>query len=209
MSAPSHNASVVKVISAPAAEPVAIIHQPGTILQTVTLADGALVVLRAAQPLDTERLERMFFRLSARTIYRWFFVGAPLLPHWAARFAQVARMGAAGSAAVVALVGAEIVGAARFDPDAPGDAEVGLVLEDAWQGRGLGRLLLQRMATEALRRHICTFSARTLGENQRALRLFKGTFTDTCVRFAEGEYAMGATLIPMYIGAMPHPSHAA
>ena len=46
--------------------------------------------------------------------------------------------------AVVGLVGGEVVGVARYDrsPDDPATAEFAIVVEDGWQGVGLGRQLL-------------------------------------------------------------------
>ena len=39
----------------------------------ITLHDGTVVAVRAIQPDDVERLERLFFRLSPRTVYLRFF----------------------------------------------------------------------------------------------------------------------------------------
>ena len=42
-------------------------------MTTITLADGATLTVRPIEPNDVARLERMFFRLSAATVYRRFF----------------------------------------------------------------------------------------------------------------------------------------
>ena len=174
-------------------------------LQVVTLKDGAFVALRPAWPSDLPRLERMYYRLSSQSIYYRLFVGAPHVPHWASRFAAISANTTPTSAALVAVVGREVIGTARFDREAAdGSAEVGIVVEDAWQGRGLGRHLLRRLAREALLQDITTFTARTLAENQRALRLFKGTFAGTHVTFDQGEYALCAPLLPAPVA---DPSH--
>ena len=177
--------------------PVDIGTESGTMLQMVTLADGTAAALRPARASDVAPLERMYFRLSARSIYFFFFVGAPHVAHWASRFAAVGAPPTPTGMAIVAALGDETIGVARFDVDPSGaSAEVGIVVEDAWQGRGLGRYMLRRLAGEALFRHIAIFTARTLGENQRALRLFKGTFAGTQVKFAQGQYAIVAPLRP-------------
>ena len=169
-------------------------------LDVVTLADGAFVALRPVCDSDFARLERMYYRLSAQSIYYRLFIGAPHVPHWATRFAAISATTSPASVALVAVVGSEVVGTARFDrgnPDA--GAEVGIIVEDAWQGRGLGRLLLRRLAQEALARHVTSFTARTLAENRRALRLFKGTFVGTQVTFDHGEFEL---FVPLPTGVL-------
>lgn len=165
------------------------------VLDMVTLTDGAFVVLRPVREDDFVRLEHMYFRLSPQSIYYRLFVGAPHVPHWATRFATISATTTPDSVAIVALVGAEVVGTARMDPSGPdASAEVGIIVEDVWQGRGLGRHLLRRLAREAVMRHITIFTARTLADNRRALRLFKGTFIGTQVAFDHGEFELFAPL---------------
>src|SRR5262249_55650359 len=85
-----------------------------------------------------------------------------------------------GRGALVALIADEIVGSASYacaaSENAPhphatgGRAEMAVVVEDAWQGRGIGRLILARLAGEASVEGIEAFTARILGENVGALR---------------------------------------
>jgi acetyltransferase len=65
-------------------------------------------------------------------------------------------------------------------------AEVGIVLTDAWQGRGLGGHLLTWLAREARRREVSTLVAETLADNQRMLRLARRTFPNLRVACASG-----------------------
>lgn len=173
-----------------------------TMLELVTLADGAFAAVRPPREDDLARLERMYYRLSAQSIYYRLFVGAPHVPLWANRFATISATTTPASGALVAVVGAEVVGTARFDQDASeASAEVAIVVEDAWQGRGLGRHLLRRLARDAVARHITTFTAHTLAENRRALRLFKGTFAGTRATFDQGEFELVAPLLPISLGS--------
>src|SRR6478609_3056510 len=102
----------------------------------------AALELRAAKPGDAARLRRMFWRLSPVSLLRYFFVAVPHTPYFADRLASLAEPGEAGCA-IVAASGDEVIGIACC-VRAPGDesADVGVVIEDAWQGRGLGRRLL-------------------------------------------------------------------
>ncbi len=152
------------------------------------LGDGVAVQMRAALPEDTARLERMFYRLSPETIYFYTFVAVPRQPYWAARLGALARADGNDHYALVALVDGEVVGVARYDRGAsPEEAEFGILIEDAWQRRGLGKLLMTRLVQEASRHQVSTFTARILGENRRALRLVAALFANVQSRWDRGE----------------------
>jgi GNAT superfamily N-acetyltransferase len=51
------------------------------------------------------------------------------------------------------------------------EAEMAIVVEDGWQSKGLGKLLLSELAQRARLRGIETFSGEVLGENRRMLGL--------------------------------------
>lgn len=75
--------------------------------------------------------------------------------------------------AIVAVVGGEIVAVARFDRLGSGrSAEVAFVVSDAWQGRGLGSLMLSHLAHRARQVGIERFIAQTLAHNHRMRRVF-------------------------------------
>ena len=140
--------------------------------QSVTLRNGASVRVRAIRPDDAPRLMALCRGLSPRTLYQRFFSFRRLLPEEARAFANVdydRRM------AVVAEVDdgpePELVGVARYGPSDEGTADIGLVVADAWQGLGLGSLLLEEILHAGERRGIHEFSADVLTDNRRALRL--------------------------------------
>lgn len=153
---------------------------------------GTLVRLRSAGPGDNERLQRLFYRLSPTTIYRRLFLPAPQVPHWAERFAVLATGDGELRYAVVALLGDEVLGVASFAQEAVTTraAELAIVVEDAWQGRGIGRMLMAAVVDQAQRREIGVLTARILADNDRVLRLVTRFFPDACVRWQEGEYAV-------------------
>ena len=140
--------------------------------QSVILRNGASVRVRAIRPDDEPRLMALCRRLSPRTVYQRFFSFRRLLPEEAHAFANVdyrQRM------AVVAEVDdgpePELVGVARYGPSDEGTADIGLVVADAWQGLGLGSLLLEEILRAGEQRGIHQFSADVLTDNRRALRL--------------------------------------
>jgi GNAT superfamily N-acetyltransferase len=151
--------------------PVAILRYLADREQDVALRNGASVRVRAIRPDDVPRLMALCRRLSPRTVYQRFFSVRRLLPEEAHAFANVdhcQRM------AVVAEVddGQELerVGVARYGPSDEGPADIGLVVADAWQGFGLGSLLLEEILRAGEQRGIHEFSAEVLTD-RRALRL--------------------------------------
>jgi GNAT superfamily N-acetyltransferase len=138
--------------------------------------DGETILIRQAQPEDEARLERMFYRLSPRSLYQRFFSPIPLLPHHAPRVMALAKVDAR-SFAVVACSGDELRGIARYDLEAaPQEAELSVLIEDAWQGRGLAKLLLAHVIVEGRRAGIAHFNVNILSENRPALRVVHALF---------------------------------
>jgi len=155
----------------------------------VRLADGALVCLRDAAPADADGLRRMFFQLGDTTRYRYFFVAAPNTPDWAERVVALGAADGARSYALVAELGADLLGVARFDCAKDGvSAEIGGLFVDAWQSRGLGGYAIARLGTVARLRGITALTAHMLGENDRALRLVRRTFPNARVHWEQGVY---------------------
>jgi GNAT superfamily N-acetyltransferase len=73
----------------------------------------------------------------------------------------------------IPLLSAEIAGECRFIR-LPDTAEVGVTVVDAWQGRGLGSVLLARLSERALEAGIEYFTAEVLAENRTMLALLPG-----------------------------------
>ena len=76
---------------------------------------------------------------------------------------------------------AGLVGVARYGtPSGADEAEIALVVEDGWQRRGLGTILLSALLDHGRSRGISRFLAHVLADNQRMLRLIGrlGTVTE-------------------------------
>lgn len=159
----------------------------------VRLADGSRVRLRASSNDDREdeAFRRLFFTLSDSTRYLYFCAGIPANALWAERFGALSRTDGERSYVLVAEVGDELVGFARFSqgPDAGPDergADLGILLTDAWQGRRLGGHMLCRLAAEAYKHGVTTLTAVALWENRRMLRLARRLFPDMRIAYASG-----------------------
>jgi RimJ/RimL family protein N-acetyltransferase len=142
--------------------------------QVRTLRGGEQVRIRPIRPDDEPRLSELYDRLSRQTIYQRFFtVMQRLPPDWAMflarvdyvrRFALVVEDLAAPSTRLVAV--------ARYEPMPDEDAaELAFVVQDDWQGKGLGRLLVHELLRAAELNGIHRFRAFVLGDNRRMLRL--------------------------------------
>ena len=117
----------------------------GPDVQFERLRDGAGVDFVSMSPDDAERLVRFHHDLSPESVYLRFFTCHPELdPSELYRFTHVDHR---DREAIIAVVDGEIVAVARFDRlERPTDAKVAFVVADAWQGRGLGSLLFDRIA---------------------------------------------------------------
>ncbi|MDQ4007374.1 MAG: GNAT family N-acetyltransferase [Actinomycetota bacterium] len=99
-------------------------------------------VLRTGDPSDQPAVLRMHDRCSAQSLSRRYH--APL-PRLSPRVAQH-LLAPPGGTSIVAEAAGELVGMSVLAPltDPAGTAEVGLLVEDAWQRRGVGsRMLLE------------------------------------------------------------------
>ena len=153
---------------------------PRELERDITLRDGTALRLRPIRPDDAPRLVDFYSRLSRHTAYQRFFsVMKRLPPDWARmlatvdyrrRLALVAERGVAQAP--------EIEAVARYEPtDDPSTVEVAFVVQDGYQGRGLGVLLLRHLLDAAEARGIRRFCAYVLADNTRMLDLLT-RFTD-------------------------------
>ena len=104
--------------------------------------------VRVVSPGDEEKLRIMVSRLWRETIYRRFHAPYPRLPGWV--LSRLAEAGRYDGESLVAIMGDEILGHTMYlRVDNGRETEVALIVEDAWQPKGIGKLLLTEMAEEA------------------------------------------------------------
>ena len=134
--------------AAPRYPHMAIHPYPLELEEDLELRDGTRLRLRPMRPEDVEREQRFFDSLSEQSRYQRFMQYMPKLPaHMLARFTQLDYD---RELALVAVKDASFLGVGRYAPNPDGEtAEFALVVADAWQGKGLGRRLLERLCRTA------------------------------------------------------------
>jgi acetate---CoA ligase (ADP-forming) len=142
----------------------------------VILKDGSTLHLRPIQQDDEERLLGLFHRMSPRTIYLRFHQVLTNLPKEEAR--RFCTVDYDSTFALVATLGEEaeekIIAVGRYARLPKMDAaELALVVEDAYQGRGVGTQLLEQIATIAREKKIRRFEAEVLVENEEMMNVLK------------------------------------
>ncbi len=127
---------------------MAIHPYPVELEEEVALKDGTRVRIRPIRPEDAALEKRFFDGLSERSRYQRFMQYLRhLSPRMLARFTQLDYD---RELALAAVHQDQFVAVGRYAPNADGlTAEFALVAADAWQGKGLGRLLLDRLCKAA------------------------------------------------------------
>lgn len=137
------------------------------------LRDGTPVLVRPIESADRERLRAGFERLSPESRYRRFF--SPVNELSERDLDYLVEVDHHDHEALLAVPpdGGEGYGVARFVRTAPEEAEPAIVVVDAWQGRGVGGLLLDALAERAREEGIARFRAPVLARNEESIRLLR------------------------------------
>jgi len=156
----------------------------------VLLKDGSRILLRPIKEDDVERWLEFISRLSHRTKYLRFHSVPKLGREDAVRFCSVDYDNAfAFVAEVLRDRRRDIIAIGRYYriPYKP-LAEVAFVIEDAYQGKGIGTKLMEWLANVARDNGITTFEASVLAENREMMNVFKDYGFHVTSEFEEKEY---------------------
>jgi GNAT superfamily N-acetyltransferase len=142
--------------------------------ERVRLRDRSEVIVRPLEAEDKPLLLEGFERLGDQSRYQRFLGFKKRLSTDELEF--LTRVDHVSHEAIGAIDPAtgRGVGVARYVREQPGApvAEAAVAVVDAWQGRGLGWALLERLAASAREAGITEFSASLLVENRAMLELF-------------------------------------
>ena len=150
----------------------------------VTLRDGTEVTIRAIVPEDAPLLQELFRRLSPESVFLRFLTRLKELSQTQAE--RLANVDYESKMALVAALGPDLIGVARYammEGERPGLAEAAVVVQDEYQSRGLGSLLLLRMVDYAREHGVEAFVASIHPSNERIMRFVRksGLRTDSSI----------------------------
>lgn len=167
--------------------------------EAVNLRDGTPVIIRPIRPDDAARLQALFGRLSPETVYLRFLRFRKELPYeeaknladvdYQTRMALVATRDQHGDE--------QLIGVARYAviPGTwPAEAEAAIVVEDRYQGKGLGTILLERLVAYASAHGICAFLATVRYDNARMMRFIRRSGLPTESRVESGVWEIRVEL---------------
>ena len=136
--------------------------------------DGT-VWIRLGRPEDADAVAAMHERCSEQTLYRRYLTG---VAEWRDLSLRRLTGGHRGATLVVMSEDGSIIGLGNVFPDEPGDdhaAELAVIIEDDYQGRGIGTRLLRHMLELARRLGIQLVVATLLAENAEMLSVLEAT----------------------------------
>jgi len=156
---------------------LAIHPYPKALARTHRLRGGETVLLRPIRPEDAQAETRLVSRLSPETMYMRFH--APLRELTTERLVRFTQIDYDREIAFVAIDASgeqeEIRGVARYTRMPDGfSCEFGVVIEDDWQGRGLGHALMTALEETARSRGLTEIIGYVLRDNEGMGRLMRG-----------------------------------
>jgi RimJ/RimL family protein N-acetyltransferase len=143
--------------------------------ETLNLPGGYDVPFRIVHPSDAPALQRFLGRCSERTIYLRFFGSLNKFPEEKARyFAHVDGTDHFAFVAIDPDDTDEVIAIVRYDRE-PGEerAEYAAIVQDSWQGHGIGIALTRRLVDLACGNGVRYFYALVMGKNRRMLELLR------------------------------------
>lgn len=142
--------------------------------EAIALRDGRSVTLRPVHRSDADGLQQFFGSLSPRSRLLRFHGAVNRLPEQvlSSMTTQVPQR----HVALVAVAHTDdglprLLAEARYVVDDDGSAEFALAVADAWQGQGLGRALLRRLAAHARFEGVQLLEGSVLPGNEAMLKL--------------------------------------
>ncbi len=151
------------------------VRYPEELERYQTLKDGTQILFRPVKPTDEPALSEMLYSLSRQSVRTRYFTDIMTFPHRAVQ--RLTNVDYRNDMAVVGAVpgpgGEEIVAIAQYfrDPKTQA-AEVAFLVQDEWQDRGMGTVLMEYIAQIARQRGVRRFFAKVLPGNKPMLAIF-------------------------------------
>jgi AcrR family transcriptional regulator/RimJ/RimL family protein N-acetyltransferase len=139
------------------------------------MKSGGTVWIRLARPEDSDAVAAMHERCSEQTLFRRYLTA---VGRWRDITLRRLTGGHRGATLVAMSEEGTIVGLGHVFPDSPTDghsAEIAVIVEDAYQGRGIGLRLVSHMLELAERLGFDEVVATVLAQNNEMLRVLDST----------------------------------
>jgi acetyl coenzyme A synthetase (ADP forming)-like protein len=159
---------------------------PSHLVSDVVLRDGSTVRVRPARPSDSIRVEDYLIGLSPETRRLRFWSQAIDVRTLAAKIVDVDYH---DHMTLLALIGGDdgrMIGGAQYVRIDAGRAEFSVSVADAYQGRGLGSILIGQTAQAAAAQDITLFVAEVLPENHTMVNVFRASGFPVSIRATPG-----------------------
>ena len=155
------------------------------VLGPALLADGRVVQVQRLTAADGADLRSFYGGLSRRSLFRRFLTPTPRLPE--GTLAYLCETGLDREVLVARFDGCVVAEGRYHRAAGTSDAEIALVVADAWQGRGIGRILGDRLARLARLRGVEAFTGSMMADNGPARGLLGTSAPGASQRIRLGE----------------------
>ena len=162
------------------------------------LRDGSTAQVRPARPADREAMQAFFERLSPDSRRKRFFSAAAPRPELITTLCDSSDPFAALTLLVLRKLGKEtrIIATGSYLAKDSRTAEVAFAVDDAFHGKGLGTLLLERLAILAVQHGFTRFWAVTHAENQAMREVFRESGYEIRESLEGGEIEVDLSVMP-------------
>lgn len=182
---------------------------PAEIATRHTFRDGVEIRFRAIRPSDEEEMRRLFYRFSEEAIHFRYFAPVREMPH--DRMQEYVNIDYERTLSVVGLAeedgSGRIVAEGRYvrETERP-VAEIAFVVDEEYQGLGVGSFLYRMLARLARDRGIRTFAAEILSYNRKMLGVLERGPFPVSATLSGGVYAATISLRSSRSGESPSAS---
>ncbi len=170
------------------------VRYPEQLERHETLRDGTELFFRPVKPTDEQELTEMLYSLSTESVRKRFFSHTTAFPHRDVQ--QLTNIDYEQNLAIVGTVPGpageeELVAIAQYflDPRTMA-AEIAFIVQDEWQDKGMGSLLMRRLAKIAAERGVKRFDASVLPENKAMLAVFQNSGYPVKTEFDGDSYSI-------------------
>jgi len=174
------------------------VRYPEELERHETLRDGSEIFFRPIKPKDEPTLSEMLYSLSSDSVRTRFFTHTTAFPHRDVQ--ELTNIDYEKNLAIVGLVPGpqgeeELVAIGQyFLDDRDMSAEVAFIVQDEWQKKGMGSLLMANLARFAKQHGVKKFNAQVLPGNQAMLSVFQNSGFPVTTAFDGDTYAVAIDL---------------